>query len=447
MKQPALERLNAASARQKLESGELTSEALVSACLARIAERDGEVGAWTTFNSERALNEARASDARRTQGRALSPLDGIPVGVKDIIDTKDFPTELGSEVFTGRQPDADAFIVSELKAAGAIIVGKTVTTELAFFGPGKTRNPHDLERTPGGSSSGSAAAVADRQVPLALGTQTAGSTNRPASYCGVVGFKPTFGYTSRSGVLPQSAPLDTIGGYARSVEDIALLFDAISAFDSSDLDMSPGEKPSLAAALIEPPNRVSRFAFIKTPAWPQADVAMKTAFEAFAGGFGARAEIVDVTLPAEFEDILRLPQIVQFYDIAKNYGPIADANPDRVSAKLKEIIAEGRTFSAADYAAARADQDSLYEVLRPVLADYDAILTPAAAGPALVGLAATGSPMFNALWTYLGMPCISLPLLKVENLPVGVQLVGTRGNDANLLRTASWLMQERQREA
>jgi Asp-tRNA(Asn)/Glu-tRNA(Gln) amidotransferase A subunit family amidase len=442
-----LERLTASEARRELESGRLTSEALVSEHLARIAERDDAVGAWTIVDSEAALKAARASDARRAEGRPASPLDGLPVGIKDIIDTKDFPTEYGSEVFAGRRPDADAFIVGQLKAAGAIIIGKTVTTELAFFGPGRTRNPHDLARTPGGSSSGSAAAVADHQVPLALGTQTAGSVIRPASYCGVIGFKPTFGYTSRSGVLAQSPPLDTIGGYARSVEDIALLFDAISGFDPSDLDMTPVAKPSLLKALQDPAPRVPRFAFIKTLAWPQADAAMKTAFEAFAGSFGARAEIVVSTLPADFEDILRLPQIVQFYDIARNYGPIADANPDRVSEKLKEIIAEGRTFSAADYAAAHAEQESLYEVLRPLIADYDAILTPAAMGPALVGLSSTGSPLFNAIWTYLGMPCISLPLINVEGLPVGVQLVATRGNDAALLRAANWMMQDHQHTA
>ena len=282
-------------------------------------------------------------------------------------------------------------------------------------------------------------------MPLALGTQTAGSTIRPASYCGVIGFKPTFGYTSRTGVLAQSAPLDTIGGYARSIEDIALLFDAMSAFDASDTDMQPGEKPSLVAALAEPDPRVPRFAFIKTPAWPQAEPATRAAFEDFAGSFGARAEIVETILPPEFEGILRLPQIVQFYDIARNYGPIADANPDRMSGKLKEIIAEGRTFSSADYAAARADQDSLYEILKPVIADYDAILTPAATGPALVGLSGTGSPMFNALWTYLGMPCISLPLLEIDGLPVGVQLVGARGNDAHLLRVADWMMRQQRK--
>jgi Asp-tRNA(Asn)/Glu-tRNA(Gln) amidotransferase A subunit family amidase len=439
--------LTAGEAKRQLEGGSLTSEALVSSCLTRISEREPAVGAWVNIDPDRALAAARESDRRRAAGEPVPPLSGIPVGIKDIIDTKDFPTEYGSEVFAGRQPDADAVLVAQLKAAGAIILGKTVTTELAFFGPGKTRNPHDLERTPGGSSSGSAAAIADGQVPLALGTQTAGSTIRPASYCGVIGFKPTFGYTSRTGVLAQSAPLDTIGGYARSVEDIALLFDAMSAFDAADTDMRPGEKPSLVAALAEAAPRVPRFAFVRSPAWPQAEPAMRDAFEAFAGSFGARAEIVEMTLPSEFEGILRLPQIVQFYDIARNYGPIADANPDRVSEKLKEVIAEGRTFSAADYAAARADQDSLYDILKPALADYDAILTPAATGPALRGLAGTGSPMFNALWTYLGMPCISLPLLTVENLPVGVQLVSTRGRDGHLLRTADWMLREHARTA
>jgi Asp-tRNA(Asn)/Glu-tRNA(Gln) amidotransferase A subunit family amidase len=248
-------------------------------------------------------------------------------------------------------------------------------------------------------------------------------------------------------VLEQSAPLDTIGGYARSVEDIALLFDAIGGYDAADRDMTPGSKPSLAAALQEPAPRVPRFAFVRSLAWPLADVAMKAVFETFAGGFGARAEVVETELPPDFEGSLRLPQIVQFSDIAKNYGPIADANPDRVSAKLKETIAEGRSFSPADYAAARADQEQLYEALQPILSNHDAILTPAATGTALVGLEGTGSPMFNALWTYLGMPCISLPLLDVEGLPVGVQLPGARGSDASLLRIAAWLMQERPRTA
>lgn len=436
------EYLTAAAARTALSAGTLTSVDLVSACLRRITTRDGDVGAWAHLDADKALAAARAYDVARAAGASLGTLSGIPVGVKDIIDTADYPTENGTPVFAGRRPDADAHIVSQLRAAGAIILGKTVTTELAFFGPGKTKNPHDGRRTPGGSSSGSAAAVADYQVPLALGTQTAGSIIRPASYCGSIGFKPTFGYASRTGVLAQSAPLDTIGGYGRSVADIALLMDAISGFDVADRDMASGDKPSLFAALAVPLPRAPRFAFVKSPAWTQADAVTRSTFEAFAAGFGARAEIVEAPLPGDFEGSLRLQQIVQFSDIARNYGPIADAHPSLVSDKLKEIIAEGRTFSNADIAAARAEREPLYDALRPILVNFDAILTPAAPGPALVGLSATGSPMFNALWTYLGMPCISLPLLKADGMPLGVQLVGARGTDASLLRVSSWLMEQ-----
>lgn len=437
------ERLTATEALASIASGRLTSEDLVSACLSRIAARDADVEAWAFLDTGKALAAARDSDKARASGEAMGPLAGIPVGVKDVIDTKDLPTENGSVVFRGRQPDADASIVTQLKAAGAIILGKTVTTELAFFGPGKTKNPHNPEHTPGGSSSGSAAAVADFHVPLALGTQTAGSVIRPASYCGTIGYKPSFGYISRTGVLPQSAPLDTIGGFARSIADIALLMDTICAFDLADRDMAAGTKPSLRASLTDAVSRPPRFAFIKTMAWPHADGEARAAYEAFASSFGAGAEVVETSLPPEFDGSLRLQQIIQFSDIAKNYGPIADAHPDLVSDKLKEIIAEGRAFSAADYVAARAEREPLYDALRPILVNYDAILTPAAAGPALKSLTSTGSPMFNALWTYLGMPCITLPLLNVGGLPLGVQLTGARGNDAGVLKLAQWLMPDR----
>lgn len=441
-----LVRLTAVEAQTALGAGDLTSEELVGACLRRIAEREPDIGAWVHLNGDAALTAARASDQRRARGELLGPLDGIPVGVKDIIDTKDFPTELGSEIFTGRQPTEDAFVVSQLKAAGAIILGKTVTTELAFFGPGKTRNPHDLNRTPGGSSSGSAAAVADFHVPIALGTQTAGSIIRPASYCGVIGYKPTFGYVSRTGVLEQSPPLDTIGGYARSVDDLALLIDCISGFDTVDRDMI-GHDPQLLSAMQNAKSRPPRrLAFIKSPVWTQGDETMRAAIEAFVSTFRG-LEITETELPAGFEHIIRLQQIVQFSDIARNYGPIADAHPDRVSQKLKDVIAEGRTFSAASYDDARSKQDALCEALRPIFVHNDAILTPAAAGIAPVGLQSTGSPMFNGLWTYLKLPCISLPLLTVDAMPLGVQLVGARGDSGRLLGVASWMMQNRGRTA
>ena len=430
--------LSATAASAELAAGRLTSEKLVAACIARIRARDPEVLAWAHFEPERALADARASDAARRNGVRPGPLAGIPVGIKDIIETADYPTENGSQIFAGRRSVKDASVVSQLRAAGAIILGKTVTTELAFFGPGKTKNPRNPAHTPGGSSSGSAAAVADNQVPLALGTQTAGSIIRPASYCGVIGFKPSFGEVSRTGVLAQSAPLDTIGGYARSIDDIALLIDAIRGYDASDADMAATRKPSLASSLADRLLRPPRFAFVKSPAWLNADAESKSAIENFVST--SRAEIVETPLPADFDGSLRLQQIVQFTDIAKNYGPIADAHPGIVSIKLKEIIAEGRNFKPADYVAALAEREPLYEQLRPILDNYDAILTPAAPGPALSGLGSTGSPMFNALWTYLGMPCISLPLLEVSGMPLGLQLVGGRGQDGALLRTAKWLM-------
>jgi len=432
-------RLSATKASAALKAGTLTSQALVSACLERIKERDQNVGAWAFIDAERVLREAREADALRASGAPLQRLAGLPVGIKDIIDTAEYPTEYGCPVFKGNYPSTDATIVGELKRAGAIILGKTVSTELAFFGPGKTRNPHNREHTPGGSSSGSAAAVADFQVLLALGTQTAGSVIRPASFCGTIGFKPTFGYISRTGIMPQSPPLDTVGTYARTIDDIALFTDAISAFDPRDGDMTSSPKPALSSGLSTPLDRAPRFAFIISPAGAVADPEAVTAYERFASSFGARAEVVVTQLPAEFDGALRLHRIVQFSDIAKNFGPIADKNPGAVTDKLKEAIAEGRTFSSADIAAARAERDPLYDALRPILINYDAILTPAAPGPAPHGLSATGNPMFNALWTYLGMPCISLPLLEAGGLPLGVQLVAARGNDAGLLRVAKWL--------
>ena len=437
-----LTRLTAKDAAAALKAGTITSEALVTALLDRITDRDDAVAAWAALDPDRVLREAREADAQRRAGHARSAIAGLPVGIKDIIDTAEYPTEYGTPAFKGRYPSEDATIVGELKRAGAIIMGKTVTTELAFFGPGKTRNPHNPDHTPGGSSSGSAAAVADFQVPLALGTQTAGSVIRPASYCGTVGYKPTFGYISRTGILPQSAPLDTVGVYARTVDDIGLLADAISAYDPRDGDMSSSPKPSLTAALTNPFDRPPRFAFVLSPAGAKADPDAAEAYQAFASSFGAKAEVVVTELPADFDSALRLQQIVQFSDIAKNYGPIASKNPDIMSGKLKETIAEGRSFSAADIAAARAERDPLYDALRPILINYDAILTPSAPGIAPMGLGSTGSPQFNALWTYLGMPCISLPLLELNGLPLGVQLVAARGDDTGLLRVAKWLYAE-----
>lgn len=411
-----LHRLGAAQARAEIAAGKLTATELVEACLARIALREDIIGAWAHLDPDYALAQARTTDAALNAGALPGPLHGIPVGIKDIIDTADLPTENGTAAFAGRRPTADAEVVRRLKDAGAIILGKTVTTELAFYGPGKTRNPADPSRTPGGSSSGSAAAVADGHVPLALGSQTAGSILRPASYCGVFGFKPTFGNIPLNGVIAQSPPLDTLGGYARSIEDIALLTAVLTAHS-----FAPPFNPE----------QPLRLAFVKTPAWPQGDAAMRQAFaELTARNAGL---IQDVALPEDFADTGGLQRAVQFHDIARNYGPIAEAHSDVISTKLKETIAEGCTVSEAEYAAACGRREALYDALAPIFEAYDAILTPAAAGVAPEGLGATGSPMFNFLWTYLGVPAISVPLLSVAGLPLGVQFVGRRGADAQLL--------------
>lgn len=400
----------------------MTSQELTRACLERIRQREPEIGAWAHLDEGRALEKAGAVDRKRVAGVALGPLAGVPVALKDIIDTKDLPTEYGSPIFGGRLPAADAEVVERLEAADAVILGKTVTTELAFYGPGKTRNPRALERTPGGSSSGSAAAVADFHVPLALGSQTAGSIIRPASYCGVVGMKPTYGWVPLEGVLGQSAPLDTLGGYARGVADVALLIEAMSGRTLTPLpEREDGRMP--------------RLAFIRSPAWPDGDQVMRDALEAFTRR--PDLDIRSVALPDEFTTTGGLQRAVQFRDIARNYGPIVDANPGRVSEKLAEVVAIGRGVSDAEYAQALGRRERLYAALMASIDGFDAIVTPAAQGVAPLGLSSTGSPMFNFLWTYLGMPALSLPLIEIEGLPLGVQLVGRRDQDRELLGIAS----------
>jgi Asp-tRNA(Asn)/Glu-tRNA(Gln) amidotransferase A subunit family amidase len=412
-------RLSACEMREEIASGRLSSVDLVNDCLRRIAIREPAIGAWAHLDADFALAHADAADAARAAGQPLGLLHGIPVGIKDIIDTEDLPTEHGSPAFAGRRPQRDAEVVRRLKAAGAVILGKSVTTELAFYGPGKTRNPADPQRTPGGSSSGSAAAVADFHVPLALGSQTAGSILRPASYCGVMGFKPAFGEIPLDGVLAQSPPLDTLGGYARTAADLALLTSVLSA---KPYDLSPHD------------DRPLRLAFVKTPAWPDGDEVMRVAFEQLAAANAGT--IVEVQLPVNFEDTGGFQRAVQFHDIAKNYGPIVNRHRDVMSDKLKEVVAAGRKVTEDEYAAALANREPLYRSLAPIFNTYDAILTPASQGIAPPGLAATGSPMFNFIWTYLGVAAISIPLLKVDGVPLGVQLVAPRDSGPRLLTIA-----------
>ncbi len=432
--------LSAAEAARRLADGNVTAQEMVSACLARIRERDPQVQAWAYLDEDYALGQARRLDEWRAAGHGIGTLHGVPVALKDIIDTRDMPTCNGTTLHEGRRARSDAAIVAQLRQAGAVILGKTVTAELAVYAPGKTRNPHDPERTPGGSSSGSAAAVATGMVPLALGTQTAGSIIRPASYCGVFGFKPTHGTISRTGVLTQAPPLDTVGMFARSVEDAALLADAISAHDEKDPDMRPRSRGSLRATAAGKPAAQPVLAFVKTAVWGEhAEDATKAAFAELTEALGDRCDEVD--LPDVFQRGWTWQRMLQVAGIAKHYGPLVDREPQQASEIIREMIAEGRKVTAVDYNTALEMRQVLNAGLDEVFERYDAILTPASAGPAPMGLESTGSPVFNALWTYCGVPCVSLPLLDVDGLPLGVQLVGPQHDDGRLLRTANWLVQ------
>lgn len=430
--------LGLADAVEAIRTGAVTSEELVKACLDRIEAFEPEVEAWAHLKPEVALEQARAIDRRRHEGKPIGPLGGVPVGVKDVFDTVDHPTEYGSPIHAGRQTLDDAVCVKRLRDAGAVILGKTVTTEFAVYSPGKTKNPHDPTRTPGGSSSGSAASVAAYMVPGAIGTQTNGSVVRPASFCGVVGFKPSFGMISRTGALKQSPPLDQVGVFARSVADAALLAEVMIGFDANDPYSRPAGHPALHATARSEPPLPPRFAFVETPAWDQAEDSTKEAFAELAEVLGDRCETVE--LAPVFDEIFAWHGAVMESDLAKNFARDYERAPEKFSAKLTEMIERGRTVLATDYNIG-IDRQSEYErAFGPMFEEFDAILTPATAGEAPVGLDATGSPAFCTLWTFTGQPAITLPLMQgPSGMPLGVQLVGRKGDDARLLRTAAWL--------
>ncbi len=421
-----------------LREGRATASELVESCLARIAEADPSVEAWAFLDPAHARAQAARADAAVEIGRPIGPLHGIPVGVKDVIDTEDMPTEDGTPLHAGRRPDRDATAVARLREAGAIVMGKTVTTELALYHPGKTRNPHDPARTPGGSSQGSAAAVAAGMVPAAIGTQTNGSVIRPAAYCGVVGFKPTHGLISRAGVLTLSRALDTIGLFATSVADAAAVAECLIGYDPRDADTRPTARAELSRIAAEAPPLPPRLAFVKGRHWDEAEPATREAFAELMAFLGDRAS--EVPLPELFGDAAQIHTTIMEPDVAVALAPERERGADALSDGLNALIARGETVTAADYIRARARAPLLERALDDFWDSFDAILTPATAGEAPKGLASTGSPIFCTAWTLIGAPAITLPLLAgPSGLPLGVQLVGKRGDDARLLRTAAWL--------
>jgi Asp-tRNA(Asn)/Glu-tRNA(Gln) amidotransferase A subunit family amidase len=430
---------SATEAAQQIREGRLTSEELVQSCLERIRSLEPKVQAWTFLDEEHALAQARALDERKRNGEPLGPLHGVPVGVKDIIDTADMPTENGTVLHQGRTPREDAGVVTMLRAAGAVILGKTVTTECAYFTPGKTRNPHNPEHTPGGSSSGSAAAVGAGMVPLALGSQTAGSVIRPAAFCGVYGFKPTHGLIPRHGILQLSRTLDHVGLFARSVEDLALLLEQLQGYDEHDPDTRPRARVAFQKLAAEEPPLEPMLAFIKTPHWQRVDADNKEAFKELTDALGDRVEEVEL-FPSATE-AWDWHRTIMEAEMAANLEPLWASGKDKLSKQLQGLIERGREVRALDHQRALRRIAPTVESLDELFMQrYDAILTPPALGTAPKGLGATGDPVFCSLWTLLGMPAITLPLMQGENgLPLGVQLVGRKGFDARLLRTARWL--------
>jgi len=414
--------LSASQAAAQIRAGTLSCEELMVSCLARIAQREQEVGAWQFLDASRALERARAADKLPPQG----PLHGVPIGIKDIMDTVDMPTTLGSPIYARRQPDWDASCVAALRAAGAIVVGKTVSTEFAYFQPGKTRNPHSLVHTPGGSSSGSAAAVADGMVPVALGSQTAASVTRPAAFCGVYGYKASHGEFSLSGIRPFAESLDSLGVLARSVDDIVLVRSVM-----------------LGGAATEPRPRFSppRLAICRTAQWsqvePQAQHALETLVQTCRR---AGAVVNELELPAQFAGLIDAQKTIMAYEAAHNYVFETTTCPEQLSAAFRALTESGRKVSRDGYARAKHEVAQAKRVLRSMAADLDAWIAPAALGEAPLASSGTGDPVMSRMWTALQGPCLSVPVGRgAQGLPLAVQLVGLAGHDDDLLQAGHWV--------
>ena len=405
-----------------IASGRTTAQAGIETCLARIAAREDHVGAWIHVDSERALTEARTRDAEPPR----SPLHGIPVGVKDVIDTADMPTGYGSSIYAGYRPGADAACVALLRAAGMIVLGKTVTTEFAYRFPGRTRNPLNLFHTPGGSSSGSAAAVADGMTPLAIGTQTAGSVIRPASYCGVVGYKPTYGRINRAGLKFLAESLDTIGVFAANVGDAAAFAAVLSGVPVEAME-------TIGAA--------PRVGICRTPWWESAEAATQAALEAAAERVAiAGARTCGVDLPTPYADAHAAQQVIQTREAWCALAYEREAHGDRLSDAIKAQLRIGGECPPERYAAALQTTARCRAASEDLFGEHDVLLAPSAPGEAPADPATTGDPVFNRLWTVLRAPCITLPAFTGPlGLPVGVQVIGKPGADAFTLACAKWI--------
>jgi Asp-tRNA(Asn)/Glu-tRNA(Gln) amidotransferase A subunit family amidase len=418
-----LNELDAWQAARLMAKRELRAVDLLHACLDRIAERNDEVHAFTHLDRAHALVQAHALD----KGPVRGLLHGLPIGVKDLFDTIDFPTSYGSPVYGAHRPKVDAAAVALCREAGALVTGKTVTTEFAYFYPGATRNPHELTRTPGGSSSGSAAAVADSMLPLALGTQTAGSIIRPAAYCGVVGYKPSSGRVPRAGIKSLSETLDTPGGFGRSVRDVALLGAVLTG------DARLGTSPDESAA--------PRIGLCRTPEWAYAEADTQRAWDtATAALTHVAPALADVALPDDLPDLVALQKEVMAFEMCRALSVERLHHRHQLSLQLQAQLDSGSVISGATHAVNLVRTEIARHRIDALFDRFDVLLAPSAAGEAPVGIDATGDPLFCRGWTLLGLPCVHLPFTRGSNgLPVGLQLVGRWGEDHRLLSSAQWI--------
>ena len=426
---------------EKIKNAQITSVELCQLYIDRINKFEKDIKAWAHFDKKLLLEKAAEADEHRRLGKPLGPLHGIPVAVKDIVGTLDMPTECGTVIRKGKSYSQNAEIIELLISAGAIVMGKTATAELAYLGPPKTTNPHDYSRTPGGSSSGSAASVASFMAPLSVGSQTGGSIIRPASYCGVVGYKPTYGLISRNGVLKTSEKLDHVGVFGRSVEDVALLAKTLIKKDKLDTASVHYSAENMLNETKKGPLFEPKFIFYKTDYWKLVEKKSRESFEYFIKSFKKNIEVFDT--PSYFKDIHKYHQIIYDTDLANNFSLYFKKYKKKLSKIMQDAIIRGNKHSAKDYAEAVDFMKRSYESYEEVFEDYHGVLSPSSPGVAPKSLKTTGTAEFNKVWSYLGTPCISLPLLQGENdLPLGVQLIGAKYDDQRFLGVANWLEKE-----
>ena len=425
----------------KIRDAQLSSVDVCKAFIERIEKFDKEIKAWAHFDKKVLLEKAEEADEHRRSGKPLGSLHGVPVAVKDIIGTIDMPTECGTVIRKGKSYSQNAEIIDMLHSAGALVMGKTATSELAFLGPSDTTNPHDNSRTPGGSSSGSAAAVASFMAPVSIGSQTGGSIIRPASYCGVVGYKPSYGLISRNGVLRTSYNLDHMGVFGRSVEDVAMLAKVLIKKDKYDPATIHYSADNFVEETKKGPLFEPKFIFYKTEHWKLIDKKSQGAFEYFIKSFPKNIEVFDT--PSYFKDIHKYHQIIHETDLANNFSVYYKKYKKKLSKYMQDAIANGNKHSAKEYAEAIDFMKRSYESYQEVFEDYHGVLSPSSPGVAPKGLKSTGTAEFNKVWSYMGTPCISLPLLEGENnLPLGVQMIGDKYDDHRFLGVANWLEKE-----